>query len=56
MSNSLDPDQAVCSVRPDLGPKCLQRLSADYTSCTLYMSVMTIVACDVGFDKQKIGA
>ena len=29
MSNSLDPDQARHSVRPDLGPNCLQRLSAD---------------------------
>ena len=29
MSNSLDPDQARHFVRPDLGPNCLQRLSAD---------------------------
>ena len=29
MSNSLDPDQARHSVGPDLGPNCLQRLSAD---------------------------
>ena len=29
MSNSLDPDQARCFVGPDLGPNCLQRLSAD---------------------------
>ena len=29
MSNSLNPDQARHSVGPDLGPKCLQRLSAD---------------------------
>ena len=28
MSNSLDPDQAKHFVRPDLGPNCLQRLSA----------------------------
>ena len=28
VSNSLDPDQ----VGPDLGPTCLQRLSADITS------------------------
>ena len=26
VSNSLDPDQARCFVRPDLGPKCLQKL------------------------------
>ena len=32
MSNTLDPDQAQCFVRPDLGPTCLQRLSADNTS------------------------
>ena len=30
-SNSLDPDQARLSVGPDLGPICLQRLSADTT-------------------------
>ena len=29
MSNSLDPDQAGHSVGPDLGPNCLQKLSAD---------------------------
>ena len=32
MSNNLDLDQAQHSVGPDLGPKCLQRLSADKTS------------------------
>ena len=31
MSNSLDPDQAQRFVAPDLGPTCLQRLSADDT-------------------------
>ena len=30
--NSLDPDQARLFVGPDLGPNCLQRLSADDTS------------------------
>ena len=29
VSNSLDPDQTRPFVRPDLGPNCLQRLSAD---------------------------
>ena len=29
MSNSLDTDQDHNSVRPDLGPKCMQRLSAE---------------------------
>ena len=32
VSNSLDPDQAQRFVGPDLGPNCLQRLSADNTS------------------------
>ena len=32
LSNSLDPDQVWQSLRPDLDPKCLQRLSADDTS------------------------
>ena len=32
MSNSLDPDQARHFFRADLGPNCLQRLSADNTS------------------------
>ena len=31
MSNSLDPDQAGHFVVSDLGPNCLQRLSADDT-------------------------
>ena len=29
VSNSLDPDQVLQFVGPDLGPDCLQRLSAD---------------------------
>ena len=29
MSNSLDPDQALHFVGPDVGPDCLQRLSED---------------------------
>ena len=29
VSNSLDPDQDLHSVGPDLGSNCLQRLSAD---------------------------
>ena len=32
VSNSLDPDQAQQCTGPDLGPNCLQRLSADDTS------------------------
>ena len=33
VSNCLDPDQDRHSVGPDLGPNCLQRLSADDESC-----------------------
>ena len=29
VSNILDPDQAQCSVGPDLGPNCLKRSTAD---------------------------
>ena len=40
MSNSLDPDQAGHFVGPDLGPNCLQMLSADdnriLVSCKSY--------------------
>ena len=32
VSNSLDSDQDRPSVGPDLGPNCLQRLSAHYKS------------------------
>ena len=32
VSNSLDPDQALQNVRPDLDPNFLQGLSADDTS------------------------
>ena len=35
--NSLDPDQACCLVGPDLGPNCLQRLSADNRIQLRYM-------------------
>ena len=34
VSNSLDPDQFGHFVGPDLGPNCLQSLSADNTTCT----------------------
>ena len=30
-SYRLDPDQAPCFVRPDMGPNCLQKLSAGDT-------------------------
>ena len=32
LPNRLDPDQALQYVKRDLGPNCLQRLSADDTS------------------------
>ena len=32
VSKSLDPDQTQHPVGPDLGPNCLQKLSADGTS------------------------
>ena len=37
--NSLDPDQARHFVWPDLGPNCLQKLSADRTSRQSYLFV-----------------
>ena len=33
VSNSLDPDQSGCFEGLDLGPNCLQKLSADDKSC-----------------------
>ena len=33
VSNGLDPDQDQHSVGPDLGPNCLQKLSADNQNC-----------------------
>ena len=41
MSNSLDRDQARQNVGPDLGPNCLQRLSADDTSFQLVNNEIT---------------
>ena len=34
VSTSVDPDQTVHFDEPDLGPNCLQRLSADDTTCS----------------------
>ena len=39
MSNSLDPDQDRHSVIPDLGPNCLQRLTADDKNQLLFHHV-----------------
>ena len=32
--HSLDLDQALCFVGPGLGPNCLQKLSAEGTTCS----------------------
>ena len=37
MSNSLDQDQARHFVGPDLGPKCLKRLSAEDTRTAIFI-------------------
>ena len=34
VSDGLDPDQDCCSLGPDLGPNCLQRLSQQITKVT----------------------
>ena len=44
VSNSLDPDQDRHSVGPDLGPNCLQRLSADDRSCRFVHKISVLVA------------
>ena len=36
VASSLDPDQDGHSVGPDLGPNCLQRLSADHICCGIH--------------------
>ena len=40
MLNSLDPDQARHYVGPDLGPNCLQRLSADKMSGWIWVQIV----------------
>ena len=45
VSNSLDPDQARHFVRPDLGPKSLQRLSVDGKSPTSGQRVRYRTTC-----------
>ena len=39
MPNSLDQDQAQCSVEPDLGLNCLQKLSADDTRRYIHLLI-----------------
>ena len=53
VSNSLDPDQARLFIGPDLGPTCLQRLSADDT-CNAYGS--TLFAYISQYTQQTTGA
>ena len=47
MPNSVDQDQALCSVEPDLGPKCLQKLSADDTKRYIHLSILTLLNMDI---------
>ena len=42
VSNSLDPDQARLFIGPDLGPTCLQRLSADDTCNAYWVQLVNI--------------
>ena len=51
MSNSLDPNQARHSARPDLGPNCLQKLSEDNTSRSRVNSLFVVapIVCWVHF-------
>ena len=46
--NSLDPDQDIYSVGPDLGPNCLQRLSGDDKSSLVGKELLLIL------DQKKI--
>ena len=43
--NGLDADQGQCSVSPDLGPNCLQRLSADDKSGHLQVKCSGFTGC-----------
>ena len=54
-SVSLVPDQDRRSVGPDLGPYCLQRLSADDKSCT-YEPLCVPRACDIGSTMYTISS
>ena len=42
MSNSLDPGQARHIVGPDLGPNCLQKLTADDTNRYIVKTPFTL--------------
>ena len=45
VSNSLDPDQARQFVGPDLGPNCLQRLSAEADKGFYWYIICVSFAC-----------
>ena len=39
VSNSLDPNQAIYSVKRDLGPNCLNRLSSEHFQPSFHLVV-----------------
>ena len=56
MSNSTEPDKVCHFVGPDLGPKGLQKLSADDKEITLKAPIMTAADdkfCDIITNLQK---
>ena len=53
MSDSFDPDQAQLFVWPDLGPNCLQRLSADDTIKQIVNSPFSLNAQLVMVEKNE---
>ena len=53
MSNSFDPDQDQHFVGPDLGPNCLQRLSADDKSCRFRYSFRNTIRMSNGLDPDQ---
>ena len=62
MSNSFDQDQDRHNVGPDLGPNCLQRLSAEDQSCPSmergnknYATEMGFSCFDI-FERKKLKA
>ena len=54
MSNSLDPDLARRVVGPDLGPNCLQRLSADDFDIVCHRNVIQINSPGTGDNSEEI--
>ena len=58
MSNSLDSDQARRFVGPDLGPNCLQRLSADDTRQRVFghSECRTVIMFPNACDLRNVGA